>query len=157
MTQDVRLVHVDAVPLAVVRRRARQSELAKVVPEGCGIVWDFVRARALKAGRNVALYLNGKIDLEIGVEMAGAFEEQGEIVRSSLPPGPAVSATHLGPYQGLGRTHDAIRAWCTAHGHRLTGPSWEIYGHWQPEWNADPSAIRTDVFYQVAPAPHSAG
>ena len=52
---------------------------------------------------------------------------------------------------------DAIRAWCTAHGHPLTGPSWEIYGHWKPEWNADPSAIRTDVFYQVAPAPHSTG
>jgi hypothetical protein len=27
-----------------------------------------------------------------------------------------------------------------------------IYGHWQPEWNADPSRIRTDVFYLVAPA-----
>jgi effector-binding domain-containing protein len=34
-------------------------------------------------------------------------------------------------------------------GYRLTGPSWEIYGHWQPEWNSDPSQIRTDVFYQV--------
>jgi hypothetical protein len=30
------------------------------------------------------------------------------------------------------------------------GPSWEIYGHWRPEWNTGPSQIRTDVFYQLA-------
>ncbi len=35
------------------------------------------------------------------------------------------------------------------------GPNWEIYGHWQPEWNTDPLRIRTDVFYQVAPKGHS--
>lgn len=40
--------------------------------------------------------------------------------------------------------------WCAANGHRLAAPSWEIYGHWQPEWNDDPSLIRTDVFYQIA-------
>jgi hypothetical protein len=31
----------------------------------------------------------------------------------------------------------------------IAGPNWEVYGHWQPEWDADPSLIRTDVFYQV--------
>jgi effector-binding domain-containing protein len=157
MSHTVRLIHADAVPLAVVRRRARRSDLATVVPQSCGIVWDFVRARSLKAGRNVAVYLNANIDLEVGVEMAGAFEEQEGIVRSSTPPGLVASAIHFGPYQGLAATHDAIRAWCATHGHQLTGPNWEIYGHWQPEWNADSSAIRTDVFYHVVPAGQSAG
>src|SRR4030095_215394 len=31
--------------------------------------------------------------------------------------------------------------------HMLTGISWAIYGHWDERWNADPSKIRTDVFY----------
>jgi len=148
---SVQLTQVDAIPLAVVRRRARPSELARVVPEGCGLVWDFVRRRGLEAGRHVALYFNGNIDLEVGVEVRSAFDEQGEVVRSSTPAGTVVLAAHFGPYQGLGSAHDAMRDWCKTHGHRFAGPSWEIYGHWQPEWNADPSAIRTDVFYLLAP------
>jgi hypothetical protein len=43
------------------------------------------------------------------------------------------------------------------HAHRLAGPNREIYGHWKDEWHADPSQIRTDVFYQVAPTAASAG
>jgi effector-binding domain-containing protein len=88
--------------------------------------------------------------------VAGDFNEEGEIVRSSTPAGTVVSAIHFGPYQGLGAAHEAIRAWCIAHEHGLAGPNWEIYGHWQSEWNADPSRIRTDVYYQVAPNAHSA-
>ena len=148
----VRLVHADAIPTAVLRRRARPSELATVVPQGCGLVWEFVRQHGLKGGRHVALYLNANIDLEVGVEVSGAVEEHGEVVRSSTPAGAVVTAVHFGPYQRLGAAHEAIRAWCAAHGHQLAGPNWEIYGHWQPEWDADPSAIRTDVFYQVSPA-----
>ena len=151
MSIDVRLANLDSVPLAVVRRRAQQSELSKVVRESCGVVWTFVRAHGLKAGRNVAVYLNGDIQLEVGVELDGAFAEGEEVVRSGTPAGLTASAKHFGPYQKLGTAHDAIRQWATTHGHRLLGPNWEIYGHWQPEWNTDPSLIRTDVFYLVAP------
>jgi effector-binding domain-containing protein len=149
---SVHLINTAAIPLAVVRRRARPSELATVVPQSCGLVWEFVRAHQVKAGRHVALYLNGNIDLEVGVEVDGDFHEQGEIVRSRTPSGLVVSAVHFGPYQGLGAAHDAIHAWCGSEGHRLTGVRWEIYGHWQPSWNTDPSGIRTDVFYQVGSA-----
>ena len=149
MPVDVKASHVDAIPLAVIRRRVRQSELSKVVPEGCGIVWNFVKARQLKAGRNVAVYLNGDIDLEVGVEVAQNFEAEGEVVRSATPSGLAAFATHFGPYGGMGTTHQAILSWCNANGYELAGPSWEIYGHWLPEWNNNPSQIRTDIFYMV--------
>jgi effector-binding domain-containing protein len=152
MPLTVQFGNADAISLAVVRRRARASDLATVVPQGCGVVWDFVRERGLKAGRHVALYLNANIDLEVGVEVEGAFESQGEVVRSSTPAGMVVSAVHFGPYQNLGAAHDAIRTWCAANGHQLTGLNWEIYGHWQPEWDTHPASIRTDVFYQVVPA-----
>ena len=143
------LTVVDSIPLAVVRRRVRRAELSTVVPQGCGIVWDFVRAHGLKAGRNVALYLNDQIDLEVDVEIGEPFDGRGEVALSRTPAGAAVSATHFGQYQGLGTAHAAIHTWCAANDYQLAGPSWEIYGHWQPEWNADPSRIRTDVFYKV--------
>jgi hypothetical protein len=39
---------------------------------------------------------------------------------------------------------------CADHGRRLAGPRWEIYEDWRPEWDADPSPIRTDVCYLLA-------
>jgi effector-binding domain-containing protein len=146
----VQLQQLDSVPLAVVRRQAMASELSRVVPACCGLVWNAVRAQRAQAGRHVALYWDGSIRLEVGVELYGPFAEQGEVVRSATPAGAVAWATHFGPYSGLGGAHDAIRRWCKAYDHSLAGPSWEIYGHWQPEWNTDPSQIRTDVYYQLA-------
>ena len=147
----VRLQHLDSVPLAVIRRLARRAELSRVVPECCGLVWNVVRAQAAKGGRHVAIYWDAAIMLEVGVELLGPFVEQGDVIRSETPGGHVATITHLGPYGGLGAAHQTIQDWCRINGHHLAGPNWEIYGHWLPEWNADPSQIRTDVFYQVVP------
>jgi effector-binding domain-containing protein len=150
MTIPVSLTESGPIALAVIRRRVRRAELGMVVPQTCGLVWNFVRERRIPAGRNVAVYLNGAIDIEVGVEVTAPFEEGGDVVLSQTPSGLIASAVHFGPYQQLGAAHSAIRSWCEANGHRLAGPNWEIYGHWQTEWNEDASRIRTDVFYQLA-------
>ena len=152
-SQRVGLQQVPSVPVAVVRRRASADQLSTLVPECCGLVWRAVQAQketGAKGGRHVAIYWNGDIRLEVGVELQGPFEETDEVVRSATPSGPAAVVTHFGPYHALRAAHDAVRTWCEANGHRLAGPSWEIYGHWQPEWDTNPSLIRTDVFYQIA-------
>jgi effector-binding domain-containing protein len=146
-----RYAELASVPLAVIRRQVSSAELSKVVPEGCGIVWNFIRANGLKGGRNVALYWDGAIRLEVGVEMSDPFTEVGEVVHSATPAGWVASVTHHGPYARLHLAHSAIRDWCAAHQRRRLGPSWEIYGHWQEAWNADPELIRTDVHYLVSP------
>jgi len=69
------LLQLDSVPLAVIRRQARASELSRVVPECCGLVWNAVRAQQAKAGRHVAIYWDGTIRLEVGVELFGPFAE----------------------------------------------------------------------------------
>ena len=149
----VQLQRLGSVPLAVIRRQASAAELARVVPECCGLVWDAVREQQARAGRHVAIYWDGSIRLEVGVELLGPFAEHGEVVRSATPAGAVASATHFGPYGGLGAAHDAVRRWCKANNHRLAGPNWEIYGHWQREWNADPSRVRTDVYYLLSDGP----
>jgi effector-binding domain-containing protein len=134
----------------VVRRQARAGDLATVVPEGGGVVWAFVRAQQLQAGRNVAIYWDGSIRLEVGVELDGPLPDDPDVVQSATPEGLAASVVHLGPYNRLGTAHEAIRQWCAAHNYRLAAPNWEVYGHWQDEWNIAPSRIRTDVYYQLA-------
>jgi effector-binding domain-containing protein len=149
---DVQLQRNDTVPVAVIRRRANASELSRLVPECCGLVWNAVRAQNTKAGRHVAIYWDDSIRLEVGVELEGPFTEQKDVVCSAIPAGLIATTSHFGPYGGLGAAHDAVRRWCQANHHQVAGPRWEIYGHWLPEWNMDPSRIRTDVQYLLAAA-----
>ena len=138
---------LDSVPLAVIRCVTSASELSRVVPQSCGLVWNAVRAQQAQAGRHVAIYWDCSIRLEVGVELYGPFADEGEVVRSATPAGLVAWTTHFGPYSGLGAAHDAVRQWCRANKRKLAGQNWEIYGHWQSDWNTNPSQIRTDVYY----------
>jgi len=146
----VTLEHFDRMAVAVIRRAVTRSELARVVPECCGRVWEHLRAQQIKGGRNVAIYRDRGASLEAGVEVSGPFVEGKEIVGSEIPGGKVATTAHFGPYDGLGRAHDAVQASCKANGHRMVEPCWELYGHWQREWDTDPSLIRTDVYYLIA-------
>ena len=151
---EVKLLPVPAIPLLVVRRTAPQSQLSRVVPDACGVVWNFIRTHEVTPrGRNVAVYLNGKIDMEIGVEVCAHAAGESEVILSATPAGTAATATHWGDYRALHLAHDAIRDWCTANQYTPTGPSWEIYGH----MGDDPAKVRTDVFYLVAPCGKPSG
>jgi effector-binding domain-containing protein len=151
MEYEIRLEQHSGQPLAVVRRRARPQELAKVVPDACGQVWSVIRSQQLSgAGRHVAVYLDAQINLEVGVELDRPFTGHGEVVASATPSGLVATTTHFGPYHLLHQAHEAIRQWCEASGHVLAGPNWEVYGHWKDEWNRDPTKIITDVFYLLA-------
>jgi hypothetical protein len=90
MSYEVGLVKVAATPLLVVRRRARKDELSRVVPDGCGIVWNFIRENGIAPrGRNVAIYRGTEtsaLDVEIGVEVGPNAVESGEVVRRLLLP-----------------------------------------------------------------------
>lgn len=147
MTVHVEIKQMKANPIAVVRRRARQDQLAQAIPDACGHVWKFVRASGyVGAGRHVAVYLDGEINFECGVEATPAFVSGEDVYLSATPTGLAAHAVHIGPYQRMGETHAAIRDWCARHNHRFAGPSWEIYGH----WTDDPSQLTTDIYYLLA-------
>ena len=109
MDTDVRLDQVSSRPLAVVRRRATLQELARVVPDACGTVWNAVRAEGIAgAGRHVAIYWDDAINLEVGVELDAPFADHGEVVPSATPAGTVATVAHFGPYHELHRAHTAI-------------------------------------------------
>jgi effector-binding domain-containing protein len=145
-------VHVQQVAsqlTAVVRRRAKQTELAIVVPQACGEVWSFIRSSPLlHPGRNLALYLDGEINLEVGVEVSQSFEGNGHVFCSRTPAGTVVTTAHFGPYNRLHEAHNALCTWCRKNGHAVPGINWEVYGH----WNDDPAKLRTDVFFLLQAA-----
>lgn len=145
--QSIAIVEQPLAWTAVVREAVPRERLSTFVPKACGEVWAFVKAAGVPGpGRHVALYTPDGV-VEVGVEVAGAFEGSDRVLCSRLPDGCAAHAVHFGPYGELGRTHDAVRKWCQGAGHVCAGTIWEIYGHWEPGWNSDPSKIRTDVYH----------
>lgn len=112
-------------------------------------MWQVLQGQGVRGGRNVALYLDGSVRVEAGVECLVPFTEGDGVERSALPAGQAVTVAHLGSYGGLASAHHALLEWCEARGYEPTGPSWEIYGHWQSAWDQDSSQVRTDIYYQV--------
>ena len=154
MTYDVQIRSVTGTPLLAVRRRATLSQLSTVVPDACGAVWASIRRSQMAShGRNVAVYLNDDIDLEVGVEVGPDAIADGEVILSATPTGMVATTEHRGPYSRLHEAHAAVRQWCRTYQHRLAGPTWEIYGH----WSDDPDALRTDVFYLLTADAMAAG
>jgi len=144
----IELTDSKPIPTAVVRSRVPAKELVQFVPAACGEVWSFIRSVGLpRPGRHLALYLDAQGSVEVGAEVSEPFAGNDRVHCSQLPAGRVVTTVHFGPYQRLSDAHAAIREWCARHGHRCSGVSWEIYGHWEESWNTDSSKIRTDVFY----------
>ena len=148
MRYEIELMRVEPVHAAVIRDRVRPKELARFVPAACGEVWSFIRAAGLpRPGRHVALYLDHEGTVEVGAEVSEPFTGNGRVHCSQLPGGRTATTVHFGPYTRLSEAHEAVKKWCAEQRHPCSGICWEVYGHWQDEWNADPSRIRTDVFY----------
>ena len=146
MAYDVTTVDQPSRPIASIRRVARMADLPRVVPEACGVIWNALKAMGAEpSGRQVGIYWDDVIHLEIGVEVDPSFVGEGEVNASEIPGGLVATTSHFGDYRGLPEAHRAIIAWCDARGHVRSGPMWEVYGH----WDADPAKLRTDVFYAL--------
>jgi AraC family transcriptional regulator len=154
---DVRIEPVVPRPVAAVRRRMRQAEIAQKFSEPLDLVWAFVRREPglLDRGRNIFIYSHPSsgnvvqadaMEIDFGVEVTRGFPDMGdasEVRCVHLPSGRAATALHIGPYHRLIETHAAVRRFCAANGHAIGERSWETYGH----WSDDPAKLETWVSY----------
>jgi effector-binding domain-containing protein len=146
------LVRVELAParaIAAVMARLPMSEVPRRFAEYLDQVYAAARGGAIQLdGQNIFVYRggagsDGASDVEFGVGVTTPFASAGPVRYSTLPAGEVAATTHWGEYGGLGAAHDAVIAWCQAHGRELAGPRWEVYGH----WSDDPARRRTDVYY----------
>ena len=86
------------------------------------------------------------MEVDFGVEVTRAFEPAGEVAPAETPAGEVAMAVHVGGYDRLHRTHDAIHAWRDRTGRTFAGRSWEVYGDPSP----DPAKTETTVCYLLA-------
>jgi effector-binding domain-containing protein len=143
---DVRLVTTPATPTAVIAATTTWQEFPRLWRPLLDEVWAFLRKETTtvyRDGHNVMLYKDDVPNVEVGVVVMAPFAPEGRVIPSALPAGRAATTTHRGAPQRIGEAHQAVRTWCATHGHRLAGPSWEIYGDPQP----DTHAFSVDVYW----------
>lgn len=102
-------------------------------------------------GQNIFIYRAAtptELTVDFCVGAKAPFEAVGAVQPLATPAGIAVMTTHRGDYARLMDANTAIIDWCRANNRRRAGPSWEVYGHWDP----DPSKLRTDVYWLLLPA-----
>ena len=152
-TPNVVVETVTSRKLAAVRRRVAIGSIGTVWRPAIDQVWAFLRAHAgLRTdGHNVFVYhhpasRDAPMDVDFGVEVIRHFEPEGEVRPAEAPGGEVAMAVHVGGYDTLKVTHDAIHAWRARTGRNFAGTSWEIYG----DWSDDPAKLETTVCYLLA-------
>jgi effector-binding domain-containing protein len=144
---DVVELTVEERPTAVIAETTTWAEYPRLWPALLSEIWGSVRGNEeIRPGRNVMLYLDDAVHVEVGVEAAGPFEPVGRISPSVLPGGRVVMARLVGSYDEIGSAHRAVVDACVQRGLERLGPRWEIYGHHN---DAGPDQ-EVEVYYLVA-------
>ena len=153
MSDNVSVQMVKPRTLAAVRRRVHIRKIASAWRPALDKVWEFLKQHpGLRTdGHNVFLYHHPSsrelpMEIDFGVEVSRSFSPEGEITVAETPEGKVLTALHIGPYQQLGETHDAIQRWAAANKLSFAGKSWEIYG----DWTDDPAKLETRVEYLLS-------
>ncbi|MBI2504463.1 MAG: GyrI-like domain-containing protein [Candidatus Latescibacteria bacterium] len=157
MPYEIALRQVAPRTLAVAQARVTSQTLVPSIRPLFDQVYKYLDEAGVKErGLNVIVYWNeaGRnlldseegLVMEAGVEVEAAVPQEGRVRAVATPAGRAAGTLHVGPYDQLGKAHEAVRAWCAEQGHALAGPNWEVYGH----WNDDPQQLRTEVFYLLS-------
>jgi len=139
--------------LAAVRRQVRIGQVPSAWKPALDQVWEFLRRNpGLRTdGHNIFLYHHpgageATMTVDFGVQVTRPFAPRGEVALAETPAGKVASALHIGAYERMGETHQAIQAWVAANNVKLAGKSWEIY----EDWTADPANLQTQIEYLLA-------
>ena len=103
------------------------------------------------AGPPVAFYAGvteQAADVTAGFPVVGSVTPARGLVALTLPGGPTVEATHVGPYDGLADAYADLTRWFEEQGLTPSAVMWEEYlvG---PESVADPSRWQTRIVYPM--------
>ncbi|MBI9018518.1 MAG: GyrI-like domain-containing protein [Phycisphaerae bacterium] len=106
-----------------------------------GADWD--RMAKLKGFRKFWFIMTRKWDIEIGFIIPEPDKGSGDIQPGTIKNSQAIYATHIGPYQKVGKTYEDILQWATQQGCQLADHSYEFY---QNDPTTTPAAeLRTEI------------
>ena len=110
MAYEIVLEEVAARPMAAVHASVPVGHVGAAWRPALDKVWAFLRRHdGLRTdGHNIFVYHHpvrpgAPLEVDFGVEVSGAFEDEGEIVFTHTPAGRVASTVHVGPPEQLAR------------------------------------------------------
>jgi effector-binding domain-containing protein len=134
------------------RITTRKEEIGKRIGDVLTQVGEYVeRSGTRPAGPPYARYFRWSdegVEVEIGVPVAERVAGDGRLIAGELPGGQVARTVHLGPYDSLTETYDALHDWISAQGREPAGAPWEVYLRTHADV-ANPSELTTEVVWPV--------
>jgi effector-binding domain-containing protein len=90
-----------------------------------------------------------RFEVEAGFPVNRHLRGFAELRGSSLPAGTIAVTTHVGPYDEMGPSYEALATWIASRGGVPLGDPWEIY---YSEPSEPPETWRTDILQPYRPA-----
>jgi effector-binding domain-containing protein len=156
MEHEVHVVDRPALRVLSKRLPVLIETIGPTLAQGFAEVYAVIEAaRAAPGGAPFVIYHSmpepGKpLDVEICAPVIGAVEPRDPWQVQDLPAGTFASRMHVGPYDAIGSTYDALSAWIPANGFGFAGPPREVYLS-PPE--TPPEQTQTIVEFPVARVP----
>jgi effector-binding domain-containing protein len=157
MKPDINIKEIREQPTLTIRESAPMAS----IPDRMGKIFSEIIAFMGKkgiapAGAPFAYWHNmnsesmskGIFDMECGFPISMPAVGEGQIKSSKLPGGKAITAMHIGPYETLVETYEAIQAWIKEKGYQVEEDMWETYLT-NPCEVPDKSKWMTEIFWPM--------
>jgi effector-binding domain-containing protein len=88
------------------------------------------------------------VEMDAGVRITTIADGDGTVTVKELPGGDAAVGVHLGPYDTLKQSYDALAAWIAQQGRTPRDAPWEVYVT-DPMTEPDSARWRTEIYWPV--------
>ena len=154
MSQTIEVQEILEQPMLGIRKQAtaEPESIKAALSDALPRVYEYIKEKdVVPASPPMCVFESYGAD---GVTLVGGaivqkpVEGDGDIEAMSLPGGKVAVVMHLGSYDKLKATYEALQAWVQEHGHKPRGASWELY--WtDPGEEPNPDKWKTEIFMPV--------
>lgn len=120
-------------PVIGIRSRTSIDKIKETMGNGYAALFGFLGQKQVPpVGPPMSIYYDEEMneddfEVEPAVPVAGPVETEGEIKYHVLPGGKMATAMHMGPYETMKDTYEAMLKWFESEGLKPKVPMWEIY------------------------------
>jgi effector-binding domain-containing protein len=147
---EVKIVELQEQPTAVIRERVAMTALPEFFGRAFAAVSAALEAQKVQpAGPPFALYRGmptGTVDVEAGFPVSTNIAVANGVRAGNLPACRAVQAMHVGSYDTLGTTYEAVKQRMGEEGLKASDDMWEYY---LSDQSTAPATSRTLVVWPV--------
>lgn len=155
MSDSVIVKHIPAQVVATCRTATTQKTVFSDIPVGFGHVIDALNSAGIDpVGAPFTVFYQAPDadsagDMALCVPIGGSLRSTLGVEIVVFDEGMVASVIHHGSYEEMGESYATVSAWIHQHGHRIVGPTREIYLNSPAE--VDEDALLTEIQFPIDP------